>query len=89
MNPLLFASVNHCECSYTFLCIDERSSGSSVSTGSNVGAITGGVVGAMLAVVILLILIVVILVIIFKHRNNDVNNQGIFYLHSHNNYYTD
>ena len=52
----------------------DRSSGNRV----NVGAITGGVVGAILAVVILLILIVVILVIILKRRCNDMSNQGTY-----------
>ena len=50
---------------------------STISTGSNVGAIAGGVVGSLLAIVILLILVVVILVIILKCGNNDVSSQGI------------
>ena len=61
------------------------------STGSNVGAIAGGIFASLLVVVILLILIVVVWVIILKFRNNDESDQGkltclhaciIFYLQS-------
>ena len=74
-NQISFLRLYHCECILFF--VVDRSSGNRVSTGSNVGAIVSGVVGALLAIVILLILIVVILVIILKCRKNDVSNQGI------------
>ena len=56
----------------------DRLSGSTVSTGSNVGAIAWWSYWFItISIVIVLILIVVILVIILKCRSNDVSNQGI------------
>ena len=65
--------------------VAEGSSGSNVSSG-RVGAIAGGVVGALLAVaiVVLLILIMVIIAIVLKYRHDcnsfkstEANTQGM------------
>ena len=52
------------------------------STGSNVGAIAGGIFALLLVVVILLILIVVVWVIILKFRNNESDQGKLACLHA-------
>ena len=60
--------------------MDRSSIGSSISTGRvGVGAIAGGVIGALLAVLVLLILIMATVVIIlkFNFKPEEANNSGI------------